>query len=139
MKKTIVIMCKSVKHYPNYCIAGIDTTTGEWIRPISNNVDVEGAVLVRDATYQDGNEVKIFDVVEIEMIEHCPNTAQKENYLYDSECYWEKVGQSSLQEVINFRGFDSNSYIFKNTNSSLTDNEIDGTSLMLVQIQTPET
>lgn len=138
MKKTIIIMCKSIKHYPNYCIAGIDTTTKEWIRPISNNDDVEGAVLVKDATYQDGNEVEIFDIVEIEMIKACPTNAQKENYLYNDKVKWKKVGESSLQEVINFRGFDNYNYIFNNTNPSLIDNELDGTSLMLVQIQRPE-
>jgi len=137
MEKTIIIMCKSAKH-SNYCIAGIDTTTGEWIRPISDNSDLEGAVLISDATYEDGTEVELFDIVKIKMIKYFPNTAQKENYLYDSEYYWEKVGESSLQEVINFSGIDNYDYIFNNTDPSLTDNELDGTSLMLVQIQKPE-
>lgn len=83
MSKEIVILAKSFKR-GGYCIAGIDTTTGEWIRPISNDISNEGAVPVADIIYTDGNQVEILDIVEIEISSHKPTESQPENYIYDN-------------------------------------------------------
>lgn len=137
MTKDIVIMAKSTKHYPNYCIAGIDIENGEWIRPVSDDVESEGAVLKEDAIYKNGMEVEILDVVRIKFVKHIPNDAQKENYLYDSEQPWEKIGEMSLQEVIDKYQMDNHAFVFVNTNNALYDKELTGDSLLFLQVQNP--
>jgi hypothetical protein len=64
MKKDIVILAKSSKH-SDFCIAGIDIETLEWIRPISDNDLTEGAVPREDIRYESGGEINLFDIVRI--------------------------------------------------------------------------
>lgn len=136
MEKTIIIMAKSFKHN-NYCIAGIDIETGEWIRPVSDNNNLEGAVLIEDTVYQNGNEVQLFDVVTIQFIKYYPKKAQHENYLYDSKRKWVYKGSVTLNYVIKKFGVDSENFIFGNTLKSLNEKALTGKSLMLVQIHNP--
>lgn len=84
MKKQVAILTKSFKHN-NYCIAGIDCETGEWIRLVSNDKDTEGAALRKDVTYSDGTEVEVLDIVDVNLIQPIPTIAQSENWLYDSK------------------------------------------------------
>lgn len=136
MRKTIIVLTKSFKH-GNYCIAGIDINTGEWVRPVSNYQNIEGAVLIQDATYDNGNQVELFDVVTINFIGHYPKPCQRENYLYDSNKKWFYVRKSSLQEVLSIINQSNINYIFENNSRALNDSEITGQSLMLVKIQNP--
>ena len=41
--RKLVILAESAK-YNNFCVAGIDIDTGEWIRPISEATELEEAV-----------------------------------------------------------------------------------------------
>ena len=81
MKKEIIILTKSDKR-AGYCIAGIDKETGEWVRVISSNWMTEHAVPGSDLVCDDGKEVDIYNVVEIEFIKAVPTNVQPENYLY---------------------------------------------------------
>lgn len=137
MTKDIVIMAKSIKHYPNYCIAGIDIKSGEWIRPVSDDDESECAVLEEDAIYEDGTEVKILDIVRIEFVNHSPNDAQYENYQYDCTKYWKKIGEISLQNVIDIYQLDNPKFIFGNDEKAVCDEELTGTSLLFLKIQNP--
>lgn len=47
MKKNIIILTKSIKH-GGFCVAGIDTDNGEWIRLISSDANSEHAVPYQD-------------------------------------------------------------------------------------------
>jgi hypothetical protein len=60
MYKEIIVLAKSPKR-GEYCIAGIDTFSGEWIRPISSNINNEGSVPVEDITYNDGKQIEVLD------------------------------------------------------------------------------
>ena len=42
-KRQIIVLSKSSK-YQDYCVAGIDIYTGEWIRPITNNTVKENGI-----------------------------------------------------------------------------------------------
>ncbi|GAB6156012.1 hypothetical protein JCM17380_47640 [Desulfosporosinus burensis] len=72
MGKEIILLAES-KKYNNLCIAGIDTSTGEWIRIVSQDSGVSHAVKVEDAIYEDGSVPELLDIVEIECNE-CRNT-----------------------------------------------------------------
>ena len=130
MYKEIVILAKSSKH-DDYCIAGIDINTGEWIRPISTNKLYEGAVPLKDILYEDGTELQILDKVKIKLLSHKPTLAQPENYIYDATEYWEKTGVMSLNQIIRDRGFDAPRYIFCNSAKELSDDDLDGQGSLL--------
>lgn len=123
MYKEIIVLAKSSKH-SEYCIAGVDTTTGKWIRPISTNFENEGSVPVCDVTYNDGSQVHIFDKVRIKLLSHRPTISQPENYLYDSMVKWEKTGQSSLMELIKHRGYDRVNQIFYNHGKEVSEDTV---------------
>jgi hypothetical protein len=134
MEKELIILAKSAKH-DNYCIAGIDVETGEWVRPVSDNQQNEGAVSRGDIMLEDGAELKLLDRVKIEFIEHVPSISQPENYLYDNTQVWKKVGDNTLDEVIRLRGYDNPEYVFYNTRRDVDEDEIGAeTSLLLLEI-----
>ncbi len=137
MEKEIVILAKSSKK-GEYCIAGVDSYTGEWIRPVSGNQHNEGSVPLKDITYEDGSHVEILDKVKIRFLSHSPTEAQPENYVYDSSNYWTKTGRVTLNDLINNRGFDKPNKIFYNNSKEVSDHEISGqASLLFVKIHNP--
>ena len=138
MEREIIILAKSSKH-GGYCVAGIDTSTGKWIRPISNNAENEGAVPAVDLTYEDKTQVQVFDKVKIKFSKHIPSKAQPENYEYDDSVYWKKTGESTLQSIIKDRGYDKPDKIFYNNDRVVADSEVGGEpSLLLVNIEDSE-
>ncbi|MBU7006763.1 dual OB domain-containing protein [Phosphitispora fastidiosa] len=113
MVKEIIILATSVK-YRNYCIAGIDKATGEWVRIISDDDSIENAVRMEDMCYADGSVPKVFDVVRIKCKGHRPNFYQPENFLLDDTCYWQKVDRASISDVIKVHPPEDKPYIFYN-------------------------
>ncbi|MCM1307363.1 MAG: hypothetical protein NC223_02055 [Butyrivibrio sp.] len=136
MKKEIIILTKSVKH-GGFCVAGLDRSSGEWVRLVSGNEANEHSVSQRDMCYENGYEIEIFDIVEVDIIKHYPSNVQKENYLYNENATWKKKGVSNLQEVVNLHGYDTPKFIFGNEDIKLTDENISLTnkSLLLVHIE----
>lgn len=130
MYKEIVILAKSSKH-GEYCIAGIDTSTGEWIRPISNNTSNEGSVPIDDIIYSDGNQVEILDKVRINILSYNPTKSQPENYIYDNTQRWVKTGSCSLEEIIKSRGYDKVDMVFYNDRKDVLEGELDGQGSLL--------
>lgn len=50
MKQDVVILTRSSK-YRNFCVAGVDINTGEWVRFVSDNSVIHGALNKDDITY----------------------------------------------------------------------------------------
>lgn len=136
MFRNILILAKSNKH-GNYCIAGIDINTREWIRPVSSSKILEGAVLIKDATYKNGQEVQVLDVVRIRFREALPTKAQYENILYDNSYCWQKIGKITLEELLLNISPENIDYLFSNTERTLLDHELTGKSLAFVMITSP--
>ena len=96
MKKTIVILAKSIKHQ-HFCIAGKDLETRQWIRPVSNK---DGGIITREQsklTFQGAGyswDSKILHNVEIYFLAHSPLYFQPENYVI-SEIPWQQRYKSS--------------------------------------------
>ena len=132
MRKKIIIMTKSAK-ITGFCIAGIDISNGQWVRLVSDDGTGEGAVSKRDLTFKDGTQAEVFDLVAVECVPS-PTEAQSENYLYDKRYYWEKIKTMSQEEAFSNCPLSNSQFIFKNNERSLYDNEINGESLMLVEI-----
>ena len=139
MKKNIIILTKSIKH-GGFCVAGIDTANGEWIRLISSNVNNEHAVSYEDMIYEDGREVEVLDVVEVDIISACPSRIQPENYLYNENVKWKKIRMSDIDEVIDIHGIDEPRFVFGNSDAKLTDENVNlaGQSLLLLEVERPQ-
>ncbi len=138
MKKEIIILTKSIKRN-DYCVAGIDATTGEWIRVVSDNEATEHAVSDYDMKYSNGTTARVFDIVQINFIEKVPTMVQPENWLFDDTFTWKKVGESNLQEILKLHPYETPNRIFYNTGKSVVESEIDfsaHSSLLLVRIPT---
>ena len=139
MTKEIIIMAKSLK-YGNYCIAGIDTESGNWVRLDSGIEYLHGAVPADFAKYADKSMVEVLDVVQVylpENAEYAATPFQRENIFYDENYRWKKVGQKTIEEVISEYGTQSCQYIFGSRFASLSENELDGTSLLFLNVKQP--
>lgn len=118
IRKLIILAASSKRN--NYCVAGVDAETGEWIRPISDNPDLEEAVPLDDMKYPDGERMELLDIVEIKFSDRAAsNPIQPENFFYNVKYFWQKVGRVTLQEVIDGRGFDQREKIFYNNERSI--------------------
>lgn len=137
MEKEIILLAKSAKKH-NYCTAGIDAATGEWVRIISENAAVQHAVSVEEMKYEDGNLPEIMDVVSIQCKRHSPCDYQPENYVLDDEYYWTKLREATLKEVVRIRPPEDKDSIFYNADKRIACSEISSVpiderqSLMLV-------
>lgn len=137
MERTIVVLAKSFKHW-NYCIAGKEINTGAWIRPVSDRIDLEGAVLKENIICEDGHEAEILDIVTIDFIRESPTEAQNENLLYDKRCKWKHIGKVGLDEVIGKFGIDNDSFVFSDNQRFLEKDSLNGRSLMMTEIFNPK-
>ena len=136
MQRDIVILAASEKN-GEYCIAGIDIDSDQWLRPYSHNVETKGAVPLEHITYPDGSHVRLFDVVRIDFVDNCQNPMQPENFFYDESVRWRKIDKLSLDDVIKFHGTDERVKIFFNDDRSVLEQNLQSSqkreSLILVK------
>ena len=89
--KRIVCLANSRKR-SGRCIAGkevLQKGLGAWIRPVSARPSAE--VSEEERRYEDGKDPRILDVIDVPVLAAAPVLHQKENYLIDPLCYWEKI------------------------------------------------
>ena len=118
MEKKIIVLTKSKKH-SGYCVAGIDYETGKWIRLVSSDTNTEGAVSNETLQLSNGESLEIYDIIICRVLKSCGTMIQPENWLYDEEVKWKKIGRSNLNEVVKKHGYDSMNYIFGNSDYKL--------------------
>lgn len=91
-KKKIVCLAVSRKML-NYCVAGkeIDSAgVGIWVRPTGSAA--EGAVTPKELQIGKGAKPDLLDVVEMDVISHCPEHHQTENWKINPAAAWRKTG-----------------------------------------------
>jgi hypothetical protein len=132
LNKDIVIMTKSSKN-KQYCIAGIDIRTCEWIRLVSDNEETAGAISSEMLLYEDGYECQPLDVVNVAVGNMDNKKIQSENYLVQSE--FKKVKTMKLDEVIRLKPPKTQGEIFENLNYKLTADEAQQLSYSLIWIK----
>jgi hypothetical protein len=98
---TQIICLANALKYGDRCIAGIDPTTGEWIRPISGLADGR---ITPEMRLIDGQEPALLDVLEIPLGE--PNLTELENRSL-LPGVWKRVGQVAPSEVLPYCSHDS--------------------------------
>jgi hypothetical protein len=118
MIKEIVLLTKS-KKIGNYCISGVDTETGEWVRIISEDNNIQNAVRASDIKYQDGTMPDIMDIVRIKCKGANPTIHQPENYVMDNGYYWGKKGSMSMKELLKIHPIENKSFLFYDADKSI--------------------
>jgi hypothetical protein len=82
------------------CLAGKEvrgTGYGVWIRPVSSRET--GEISEEERRYENGQEPKLLDIIDITLRAAKPQTFQTENHLIDEEVYWRKAGQATVDDV----------------------------------------
>jgi hypothetical protein len=92
----IICLANSKKHGER-CIAGIETSTGKWIRPVSN---LDDGRVPRDICLVNGEEPKPLDILEIPLAitgsgYECENCSILPGR-------WRRVGQASLTDLVQY-------------------------------------
>jgi hypothetical protein len=94
--KRIVILANSVKH-GEHCVAGKEVFSqgsklsyGGWIRPVSRDGN-EGALTSAQCALNIGRQPKIWDVVDIPVLQPEGYNPQPENWIVDEDEEWERV------------------------------------------------
>ncbi|MEI6579673.1 MAG: hypothetical protein WCN92_09455 [Eubacteriales bacterium] len=139
MWSEIIILTKSYKN-GGYCVAGLDTFTMKLVRIISEDTDTDNSISISQMTYISGEEIQIYDLVLINIVNFSPNTHfhQPENILCDSKSIWAFVRKSSLAEVTHMILPQNYNNIFYNSDRKVSQELIDGLpiseyySLMLI-------
>ena len=94
----IICLANSWKH-KGRCIAGVEPTTGRWIRPVSNLDDGRIPINFQKVNYKD---VGLLDIIEIPIADTGPDFGfESENRLI-LPGDWHKLGQASVEDLFTY-------------------------------------
>lgn len=115
--RSIIILTKSSKH-SGYCVAGIDSETGQFLRIVSSRP--EKHLFANDMKYKDNSIAQILDIAKVPIINSVPSRHQQENVLVNSDIIWEKLDKSTLCNIQEKHPPEKHQNIFGNTYSYIT-------------------
>ena len=100
--KRIVCLANSRK-MGGRCIVGKELINGQsagWVRPVSDRENEEVSEYERQ--YEDGSDPQLLDIINVPLLEPKlkPESPQRENWLLDTESYWERDGYMSLCDLV---------------------------------------
>jgi hypothetical protein len=94
--KHLLILAKSIKHWPGVCIAGREVIhngrqykLGPWIRPIGSRPGAE--LYPEEILLEDGEELEVLDFVEVRLSRKMRDSSQPENWLIATDRPWRRV------------------------------------------------
>lgn len=94
MIKQICVLTKSLKDR-NYCVAGIELSTGKWIRLVTSK---DGDAFPKNLL--DDQKVKEFTLIDVAVTKHVPCGIQTENWQIDEDESLDKVKFTSATLII---------------------------------------
>jgi len=97
--KTIICLANSRKNAA-HCIAGKDTESKRWIRPVSHNTMHE--ISKAQCKYQNGKLPEPLDIIRIAFKTNATHSHQPENMFIEDNICWEKVGSIQHSDLINW-------------------------------------
>ncbi|MDE6585513.1 MAG: hypothetical protein K2K80_02390 [Clostridia bacterium] len=111
---TAIILTKSAKHR-NYCVAGIDCSTGKFVRFVSEDEVTDGALTGSDLKYWNGDFQAVpLHLVKVKVKAHLKGIHQTENYLIDRSQKWTFIRKVSLADVLELHAPEIHKNIFGN-------------------------
>lgn len=119
MIKEIILLATS-KKYGKYCVAGIDTTDGKWLRLVTNDSDAHYAIDAGDLVLDNGVMAQKLDIVQLELIDKAISYFQTENYIIRSKVPWRNRGKATIDDVIKLHPPNQTEYIFYDTSRKIT-------------------
>lgn len=132
MKKQICILTKSLKDH-DYCVAGIDISTGKWIRLVTSK---DGGAFPKEML--DDKHFKELNVLEIEVKKYVPYHVQTENWLIDENVEVKNIGNLSKQQVFNLHPIEKCEMIFGNLKNELDHSDIKNLNHSLEMVDVKE-
>lgn len=110
-KFTLIVMTKSSK-FRGYCVAGIDVF-GNWVRLVSADTAVDGAIPLEYMQTDDGKEIQVLDMIEVHVVKKVPKEYQRENVLIDLSIRPKLIKSGiSLDDVLIMHPLENHSEIF---------------------------
>lgn len=121
-----------------YTIAGIEIGSGRWVRLVSNDRIHGMAIPPEDIQYEDHHEVEVLDQIRVKLADSRKSKGSLENCKYDASIYWQKLGETTLEEIVENRGLDKPDQIFYNTGKFVYEDEIgNDPDMLLVKVEEP--
>lgn len=135
MIREVLILTKSSKN-KRFCVAGIDTSNGKWVRLVSSDEESGGALSWYNMRYKNGTYCNPLDVAKVPIIKDSPIVYQPENVLIDERGCWKKVREMDKKSVIEKHGVEQPRKIFGNTSHYVLEEamDVDGPSLVRVVV-----
>ncbi|MBD5411663.1 MAG: hypothetical protein HDR51_02820 [Treponema sp.] len=113
MTKTFICLANSRKK-SGLCIAGKELENHQVFRPVSERITEELSEI--EIRYKDGKLPRLLDVITIETKSYKPNDFQKENWLIDTNYYWQYKESFKFMDLDSL--CDNPADFWKNTESS---------------------
>ena len=95
----VAVLTKSSK-FGNYCVAGINLASGEFVRLVTEDDTIHGALTFRDIQYKDGSCMQEMDIVKVKIKGRDSNPLQPENVIIDRGFYLDKLGTFSISKLV---------------------------------------
>lgn len=118
MKKQICILTKSLKDH-DYCVAGIDMATGNWIRLVTTR---DGGAFPKEML--DDKNFKELNVLEIDVKEYVPYKVQTENWLINKKTSIKKIWTLNKSELFKLHPIEKPKTIFGKSGNELQKTDI---------------
>lgn len=118
MSKEIILLAVS-KKYGKYCVAGVDSSSGQWYRLISGDSGAHYALSDQQIRLSNGELAQKLDIVRVKLWDKAISYFQTENYRIASGDIWEKMGEASIESVKEIHPPNQAEYIFYDTTRRL--------------------
>lgn len=110
----LAVLTKSSK-WNNLCVAGIDWNTGKFVRLVTDDETIHGAVVESDFRYQNEEPVNCLDLIKVAVLDNQKDELQPENVLLDlANKGIEFIRKVTFNEVLEKHPAESDAIIFKN-------------------------
>jgi hypothetical protein len=100
--KDIICLANSRKS-GGFCFAGKELRRGKpvkWIRPVSSREDEE--ISQHEYQYEDGSFPQLLEIITVPLLEPKPKGCQQENWLFNPDYYWRKIGVLGKKDLNQF-------------------------------------
>ena len=114
MTRELILLAVSRK-YGKYCVAGVETTSGEWLRLVTNDSDCHYAIDPKDLVMDTGATAQKLDIVKVQITDRSISYFQSENWMIRKNYPWQYVGKASIADVRRVHPPNRSDFIFYDT------------------------